>query len=306
MPLLEGLPESSPVLSRSGYVLAALAAIFFIATVVLLLRSQSASAPMLPEVRFEIFPPQGGSFTGSADYGTTAFPWPQISPDGRAIAFVATVDSKQMLWVRSLDSPTGHILFVRDFTLMAQPFDAKGLQLVDEAFPIAEQVTNNPIGGAAAFSVSQNGGIAYRDGGSAMARTQLAWFDRSGKQLGVAAPTEDYRNPELSPDVKYVEFVRGMPSDIWVLDLQKGLTSRFTTNPSYITRPLWSPDSRSLAFFGRSPGQANRYRKRVASDGGRRDQRKGGTWGPDGTILFTPAAASGIFRSMPKAALRRL
>jgi eukaryotic-like serine/threonine-protein kinase len=50
--------------------------------------------------RFQVLPP--GRAT-SADY-------PTISPDGRRLAFVATVDGKTLLWVRSLDSLTAQSL----------------------------------------------------------------------------------------------------------------------------------------------------------------------------------------------------
>jgi serine/threonine protein kinase/Tol biopolymer transport system component len=50
--------------------------------------------------RFQVPPPDGAT---SADY-------PTISPDGRRLAFVATVDGKTLLWVRPLDSLTAHPL----------------------------------------------------------------------------------------------------------------------------------------------------------------------------------------------------
>jgi Tol biopolymer transport system component len=50
--------------------------------------------------RFQVLPPDRAT---SADY-------PTISPDGRRLAFVATVDGKTLLWVRSLDSLTAQSL----------------------------------------------------------------------------------------------------------------------------------------------------------------------------------------------------
>jgi hypothetical protein len=49
----------------------------------------------------------------------------------------------------------GHLLFVREGTLMAQPFDSKRLELAGEAVPIAEQVATSITRGA--FSVSTTG-----------------------------------------------------------------------------------------------------------------------------------------------------
>jgi len=50
--------------------------------------------------RFQVLPPDSAT---SADY-------PTISPDGRRLAFVATVDGKTLLWIRSLDSLTAQAL----------------------------------------------------------------------------------------------------------------------------------------------------------------------------------------------------
>ena len=65
---------------------------------------------------------------------------------------------------------------------MAQPFDANELKLTGEQVPIAEQVAFNSGLGRGAFSVSENGVLAFRTGGGQI--DQPLWFDRSGKQIG--------------------------------------------------------------------------------------------------------------------------
>ena len=70
----------------------------------------------------------------------------------------------------------GFLMFVRQQTLMAIPFDNKTLEVSGTPQPVAERVR----GGL--FSVASNGTIVYRSGGDAT--VQLSWFMRDGRRLG--------------------------------------------------------------------------------------------------------------------------
>src|SRR5262249_22562129 len=89
--------------------------------------------------------------------------------------------------------------------------------------------------------------------------SQLAFFDRTGKELGLIGPVSDYSNPTLSPDGKYVAFQRGSPPDIWVVDILRGVASRLTTDPAADSFPIWSPDGRSIVFTSSREGPGNLY-----------------------------------------------
>ena len=71
---------------------------------------------------------------------------------------------------------SGHLLFVRETTLMAQPFDADRLEVTGEAVPVAADVPVAPTGRKAPFSVA-GGTLVYRTAGLAV--TQLVWVDWS-------------------------------------------------------------------------------------------------------------------------------
>ncbi|HYN10106.1 MAG TPA: hypothetical protein VES67_22160, partial [Vicinamibacterales bacterium] len=105
--------------------------------------------------------------------GQTAYVSPWFLPDGRHLLFYANATSNDVagVYVGSLDaaeserlagadtaavydSQSGHLLFVRQGTLLAQPFDPKTLALAGESFPIAERVESGLIFGVAAFAVS--------------------------------------------------------------------------------------------------------------------------------------------------------
>ena len=91
----------------------------------------------------------------------------------------------------------GHVIFLRETTLMAQPLDSAGLALTGDPRPVAEQVElNGPA--SAAFTVSDEGVLAYQP--AASQGSQLLWFDLDGRQLGGLGDAASYGDLELSPD----------------------------------------------------------------------------------------------------------
>src|SRR5262249_47328885 len=146
----------------------------------------------------------------------------------------------------------GHLLFVRGGTLMAQPFDAKRLEMAGEAAPLAEGVErtlNTRTSGI--FSVS-NAGLLVFHGGDRDAGRVFTWFDHAGMR-GAAAGEPASIGPafELSPDEKSVAAELGnyISSSIWIYDLARGVRSRLTLDSgSSSAFPVWSPDGRFVAF----------------------------------------------------------
>src|SRR5262245_55278079 len=90
----------------------------------------------------------------------------------------------QVAYVPSPNSSTGRLIFLRESTLMSQPFDPARLELTGEPVPIAEQVGS--FGAYGFFSASLNGALAFR--GTALANVQLTWFDRQGKMTSIGQP----------------------------------------------------------------------------------------------------------------------
>jgi hypothetical protein len=95
--------------------------------------------------------------------------------------------------------PPGYLLFTRERTLMAQPFDAGTAVLSGEAVPIAEQIEFEPGNNRGAFSVSRTGVLTYQTGNSS-GSSQLTWFDRTGKAVGTVGPPGEIVWASLSPD----------------------------------------------------------------------------------------------------------
>ena len=196
----------------------------------------------------------------------TQVAWPEFLPDGRHFLYMANGAKAEdnAYRIGSLDSAesmalapaqtlvsyalSGYLLFVRDKTLVAQPFDAKALKTTGEPIPLAEHIGTDSVG-LARFSVSRDGTLAYRTGESG---DRLLWVDRSGKEGEVAGDPGDYHNPAFAPGGDRLAFDLGDPRsgkpDIWIRDLKRAVNSRFTFGDGATFCPLWSPDGRFIAY----------------------------------------------------------
>lgn len=197
--------------------------------------------------------------------------WPFFLPDGRHFLYYVTGSG---VWIgdvggdaprRILDSshssavysPSGHLIYVRQNTLMAHAFDAGSLKLAGEPFPIAEQASSP--GGHAAVSVSASGTIVYRSGEG---RRRLVRFNRRGESSGPTEYPSAAQTMALSPDGRRVTTGGG---DVWVLELGTNREERVTSDPSADWMSVWSPDGRRLAFASDRLGHYGIYT--IASSG---------------------------------------
>lgn len=197
--------------------------------------------------------------------------WPQFLPDGKHYLFIifGGASDDNGVWLAALDggapkkivdglsrveyAPPDSLLFVRESTLVAQRFDTSSGKLVGEPVPIAEGLGVSNVG-QADFSASMNGVLVFRAGQAEADR--LSWFDLKGSRVSGDDDLGTGHNPALSPDGRWlaVDRLEGKNQDIWLRDLKRGVSSRFTTDPKGEYAPLFTPDGKSLLFSREAEG----------------------------------------------------
>jgi len=219
-----------------------------------------------------------------ASYGESAHRYPWFLPDGRHFVFTGIVgtccpaakpgrirlgdlDSTETSTLVEVDSSaayaSGHLLFDREGTLMAQPFDPASRRLSGDAFPIAERVGSEGSR-YASFSVSPTG-VMVSARGVPRPMTRLTWMDRTGRTLGTVGEPAMFTSIALSSDERRIVagITAGDNRDIWILDVTRGTSARFTFEPGTSNFALWSADDTQIVFAGNRNGRPGLQVKRV-------------------------------------------
>jgi eukaryotic-like serine/threonine-protein kinase len=216
---------------------------------------------------FPVFLPGGSHFLYEAGGVAETTGIRVSSLDGRENRPVLADASGAVFAPSARGERTGHILFVRENTLMAAPFDPVSAQVSGDVVPVSDGVPLSE--GYLPATVSDNRVLLYAADGSVEGQNQIGWFDRAGKSLGPVGVPGAVHNPAISPDEKSVAFSRTSNSgnDLWVRDLSRGTETRFTSHASSNITPFWSPNGDRIVFSSNRTGAYNLYQKATGGSG---------------------------------------
>jgi len=254
--------------------------------------------------------------------GENTHRWPLFLKDGRRFIYFARGEKAGSVYVSSLERPqektlvlTGssagaayspargkhpaYLYWLREKTLVAQPFDSKETQLLGDAAPVpgAELVASAPGFMHSSFSASNDGTILLGTGSD---RYQLTWLNREGKVLSTVGQPDRYVSLRISPDGKRIATVLADSSghsDVWLLELSRAIPSRLTFVGAFGTG-AWSPDNQQISYHI----LLGRKLMRGATSGGGQEQTvlesQGyvllNDWSPDGRYLvYTQISSEG-------------
>jgi len=203
------------------------------------------------------------------------YPWPQILPDGKHLLYtvldtqsghhrarvvkfgelqsvkdLVETDSRTMYTPSVIKPESGYLLYVRAGNILAQAFDPRSLRIKGEPVAVISRAYSFFPSGAADFSVSDNGILAYK---RYVSRSQLAWVTRAGEVVSTVGPANvNVKEARLSPDGKKIATAifnvdRGS-NEIWIVNSETGAARRAIVGPGSVDSPVWAPDSARLAF----------------------------------------------------------
>ena len=194
---------------------------------------------------------------------------------------------------------TEHIVYGREGTLWAVPFDLDRLEVMGDPVPVLEGVGVRSTG-AVNFDLSSTGSLVYAVGETESSNiVTLSWVDRDGNEESIPASPRAYDHPRVSPDGTRVavDVADGANTDIWIWNLAEERLTQLTFDEGLDDFPLWTPDSARVVF--RSTRDAGGLFWKAADGTGQVEQLKDGlarpyAWATDGRLIFDQAADVGV------------
>jgi len=238
--------------------------------------------------------------------------WPEFLPGGKAILFAASATTSNwanaQVAVQSLGTgerrdliqggtnpryaASGHLVYAQGGSLMAVPLDPQRFAVTGPSVPVVERVLQSTVSGVAQYNFSSTGSLVYIPGRVESAQSRLVWVGRNGAAQPLAAPVRAYRGPRLSPDGSRVSVaIVEQESQTWLYDLSRETLTRLTFEGSANYNPIWTPDSKRIAFTSNKEGVANIFWQLADGSGGLERlatseyNQAPMSWSPDGQVM---------------------
>jgi len=262
--------------------------------------------------------------------------WPAFLPDGKHFIYLAanfsgkpginaiflgSLDSTEKHWLVSTNANAvyaepGYLLYLRDKTLVAQPFDLRHFVLSGEPHTLSDEVLYFPQVYRAVFSVS-GAEVLVTQTGKGVYLSQLMWFDRSGKPVGTIGKPAWYSNVQLSPDGRRVAADQtdqdGRNVDVWVHDPARDSTTRLTFDPALDMTPVWSPDGKQIVISSNRSLNFRLYLKNADGSGSDEEIADGGgaqfnalSWSRNGKYILIRKASELWYLTWPERVAKQL
>jgi serine/threonine-protein kinase len=196
-------------------------------------------------------------------------------------------------------TPTGHLVFLRQGTLMAAPFDLSRLEVTGPPVPATANVMQalnmgytGMNTGAGQFGISASGSLAYASGGILPdPENSLVWVDQKGRSEPITSFKAPFFAPRLSPDGQQIVYrTLGKDRQVWIYDLNRGTATRLTNEgeAGYVT---WTREGQRVVFNWSKALDSNLYWQ--PADGSKPMERlttsegylSAGSFSPDGETL---------------------
>ena len=222
--------------------------------------------------------------------GESAHRFPSFLPDGRHFLYVALpgTDSQVETRIGALDdakpgpvllaasgiavfAAPDHVLFLRQGAVVAQRFDPAALRLQGTPLPIRELVdATASYSGSPVVAVSRTGILAQRELRSTNTRVDI--LDREGRrQMTLPLPDSQYLAPRFSPDGRHMVLsgsrLGAGSVSLWMVDLERGISTRFTFDSTFDTDGTWTRDGRRVIYGSDRTGGRKLFWRRADGSG---------------------------------------
>ena len=246
--------------------------------------------------------------------------WPRFLPDGRRFLYIIRSSRAERtgLYLGSIDGGApvrlmpgysratysdGHLFYVRDGTLLAQPFDVRRGTVSGSPMALSGRVKYH-VEGDAAFDVVPSGVlIYYLEPGQAS--TRLTLFDRRGRETQALTDAGAYRQPRFSPDGTRIVAEKASlvdsNVDLWIYDVARQSAVKLTSGDAPDVNPVWSPDGKQVVFSSKRDSTYHVFTKIV--DGTEAEQQLEPSpgdalvehWSHDGQFLSMTIQRNGLW-----------